>query len=121
MLKKIILLFFILFLSLPAVFADGDSNIVPVLWLFCRKGKIQSLNWCNALKNTSCIYQYNSNRPAGSPVKVFKLSNDNNIYQYNSNRPAGSPVKVFKLSNDNNIYQYNSNRPAGSPAKVFKL
>ena len=66
MLKKIILLFFILFLNLPAVFADGDSSIIPVLWLFKQ-----------ANKSANTIYEFKGRHPSNldtyDAVKTFYL------------------------------------------------
>ena len=117
MFKKIVLFFTVILLALP-VFAD-DSSIIPVLWLFCRNGKIQSLDWCNAFKNTSCIYQYNGQSTVGTPVKAFEFLGGN-VYQYNGKSTVGTPVKAFEFLGGN-VYQYNGKSTIGTPVKAFEF
>ena len=89
MLKKFILIIFVLFLAVPTAFAD-DSSIIPVLWLFAQNGKLKDEDLQNIFKNTSYIYQYNNH---SEEISSFRLSNSW-VYQYNNHNEK---INSFRL------------------------
>ena len=100
MLKKFILIIFVLFLAVPTAFAD-DSSIIPVLWLFAQNGKLQDENLQNVFVNASRIYEYNMNHEKVGYFQPFSTR----IYQYNMNHEKIGYFQPFSTR----IYQYNMN------------
>ena len=84
MLKKIILFVLVLFLAVPAAFAD-DSSIIPVLWLFKH------------LDNSNKIEEFRSYYTDTLPLKTFILKG-NTVEEFRSYYTDTLPLKTFILN-----------------------
>ena len=103
MLKKIILFVLVLFLAIPAAFAD-DSSIIPVLWLFKKNHN-----------NNDVIYKLNgyhfSSFNAKDIVRTYYFAYDDKIYELNgyhfSSFDAKDTIKTYYFAYDDKIYELN--------------
>ena len=125
MFKKIILFIFVLFLAVPAAFAD-DSSIIPVIWLFAKNNSLESEEFNNFFNDNDNIYEMNGySTPLNSSkvVKSYYFSADGNIYEMNGySIPLNSSkvVKSYYFSADGNIYEMNGYSIPLNSSKVVK-
>ena len=84
MLKKIILFVLVLFLAIPAAFAD-DSSIIPVLWLLKH------------LDNSNKIEEFRSANTEILPLKTYLLKG-NTVEEFRAVNTEVLPLKTYILN-----------------------